>query len=416
MGNSHSHKRPGCTSKVEHWSLIQATPVIGVLQSCSYTRWIKTQRIICGYGDYADFTTCRESRRRCGVLAKPDTTCGRYFVPRFKSKSELLIVEKQKWYVGNFKLPRVPVPDQQWVRHSQHNRNRRECSVVAYFSGLIVVQINTNRYYLSPKFYILDIETSQVVGHFLMFYHCRRWYECYISPNKNRILLRPDSLTRVVALPDNYLLENVCINQNTSYPNLSVGSIPPIFRTHVMTFNAIAGDNRIIMAYQKDLEIRSVETWGIIYGVQNLDLPTNIQQMKSSPLGDFLAVRCIHPVHCKEYSVNVIAVLSFYTLDILFKVDVCGCYWPVSEVINLQVFPYFSPGEASISLMKNCTYHRKVVTYKLPISRLNLQYLCRRAILHLANYRDLSKLPLPKKLVSFLEAKVTVCRDKLYAV
>lgn len=85
--------------------------------------------------------------------------------------------------------------------------------------------------------------------------------------------------------------------------------------------------------------------------------------------------------------------------------DVRGCYWPVSEVVNLQVFPHFSPSEATIAVMKNCSYSRKVMTYKLPICRFNLQYLCRRAILHLVSYREINKLPLPANIVNFLLAK-----------
>lgn len=90
---------------------------------------------------------------------------------------------------------------------------------------------------------------------------------------------------------------------------------------------------------------------------------------------------------------------------ILLQVDVKGCYWPVSEVVNLQVFPHFSPSEATIAVMRNCTYSRKVMTYKLPICRFNLQYLCRRAILHLVSFRDVHKLPLPANIVNFLLAK-----------
>lgn len=98
-------------------------------------------------------------------------------------------------------------------------------------------------------------------------------------------------------------------------------------------------------------------------------------------------------------SINKICIM------ILLQVDVKGCYWPVSEVVNLQVFPHFSPSEATIAVMRNCTYSRKVMTYKLPICRFNLQYLCRRAILHLVSYRDIHKLPLPANIVNFLLAK-----------
>ncbi|KAJ8306930.1 hypothetical protein KUTeg_015014, partial [Tegillarca granosa] len=229
------------------------------------------------------------------------------------------------------------------------------------------------------------------------FWDILRWYECYISPNKKRIFLRPDSFTRVVALPDNYILENVTLH--SSVANLKVDVIPPIFRAHVVTFNSLAGDDCIVMASGRDIEIRSVISWTVLRQSQNLDLPSSIQQIKSSPLGDFLAIRCVHPVHCKEYSINLIAIVCFRKLEILLKVDVRGCYWPVSEVINLQVFPHFCPSESSVAIMKNCSYTRKISIYKLPVKRLNLQYLCRRVILHVVSYKELEKLPLPDKII-----------------
>lgn len=406
MGNSNSSKYNLSHSRHEHWRKISDHENFGQIQSIPYSKWIKSQRNLGGFTDYADFTTCRESRLRHGVLVKPDNTGGRYLIPSFKSKFELVIVEKQRWFMSNYKLPRVPVPDFEdphWFQRSSHNRNRRECSVIGYHDNLLVVQINTNRYYLSPRFYLIDLETNEIVGHFLIFYHCRRWYECYISPCKKQILMRPDNLTRIVSLPDNYILENVCLK--SAYTNMEVNVVPPTLRAHVICYNSIAGDNLVLVAFHKTLEIRRTDTWEVVRSVQNLDLPTGIQQMKSSPLGDFLALRCVSPVHSKEYSVNVIAVLDFHTFSILMKVDVKGCYWPVSEVVNLQVFPHFSPSEATIAVMRNCTYSRKVMTYKLPICRFNLQYLCRRAILHLVSYRDVHKLPLPANIVNFLLAK-----------
>lgn len=129
--------------------------------------------------------------------------------------------------------------------------------------------------------------------------------------------MRPDNLTRIVSLPDNYILENVCLK--SAYTNMEVNVVPPTLRAHVICYNSIAGDNLVLVAFHKTLEIRRTDTWEIVRSVQNLDLPTGIQQMKSSPLGDFVALRCVSPVHSKEYSVNVIAVLDFHTFNVLMK-------------------------------------------------------------------------------------------------
>nr|KAG5700524.1 hypothetical protein BaRGS_025236 [Batillaria attramentaria] len=96
----------------------------------------------------------------------------------------------------------------------------------------------------------------------------------------------------------------------------------------------------------------------------------------------------------------------FPQISILMQLDARGCYWPVSEVINLQVFPRFSPSEACVAVMRNCHYKRKVFVYKLPVRLASLQELCRRAVLHLVTLQDLRKLPLPCKLLDFVMGKV----------
>lgn len=405
MGNSTSNQKEElCVNRQSYWKKLLAVPP-GWCTQTSYSKWAKQYKNILGFTDFADFTTCRESRKRHGVLVKPDTYDGRLLIATLKSKSELTLIEKQKWKMSTFKLPKIPLvglEDPYWL-HSRHNRNRRECSVIGYHDNMAVLQMNTNRYHLSPRFYILDLEYKQVVGHFIVFYHCKRWYECYISPNKQTLLIRPDNLTRIVSLPDNYMIENVSLIQRAS--NLTIHAIPPTLRGHVIAFNSQAGDNFVLTAFIKEVELRSIGDWNIVRKSGNLQLPASIQQIKSSPMGDFIVVRCVHPLYNKEYRTNVVAVVSYVNFEVLLKIDVRGCYWPASEVINLQVFPYFSPSEATIAVMKNHAYNRKVITQKLPIVRLNLQYLCRRTILHLVNYRDVGKLPLPSQLVDYIQAK-----------
>lgn len=403
MGNSSSNQKEDFSlSQHSYWAKLLSVPP-GWSTQTSYSKWVKHYKNIAGFTDFADFTTCRESRKRQGVLVKPDIYDGRLLLATLKSKTELTLIEKQKWKLTSFKLPKIPLvglEDPYWL-HSRHNRNRRECSVVGYHDNMAVVQINTNRYHLSPRFYILDMECKQVIGHFVVFYHCKRWYECYISPNKQQLLIRPDNLTRIVSLPDNYLIENISLLQRGS--TLRINAIPPTLRGHVVTFNTQSGDNFILTANFKEIELRSIGDWNVVRKSGTLQLPTSIQQIKSSPMGDFIVVRCVHPVYNKEFRTNVVAVVSYTTLELLLKIDVRGCYWPASEVINLQVFPYFSPSEATIAVMKNHAYNRKVIVQKLPIARLNLQYLCRRTILHMVNYRDTGKLPLPARLIDYIQ-------------
>ncbi|XP_041371697.1 uncharacterized protein LOC121385196 [Gigantopelta aegis] len=384
--------------------LLLATPG-QLMYSCSYTKWVRSKRSVCGFTDKVDYTSTRETYRRTGILVKPDTLEGRFFSVTMKSHSEMVISEKLSSWVELFKIPKVPVPDvddPHWLQQVHHNRTRKECNVVGYRGGIAVVQVNCDRHYSIAKFYILDLTNCACLGHFLIMYHTRRWYECYISPNKLRICLRPDHLTRIMVLPDNYIIQNLHIYPSENF-NISVEIVPPMLRTYAITFNQKLGDDFAIVASNTDIEVRNVSDWLVVRQVSNLNLSANIQQVRSSPLGDFLAVRCIHPIHSREFSTNCIAVLSFPKLEIVMKVDVRGCYWPVSEVVNLQVFPRFAPSETCIAVMKNSSYKRKVFVYKLPSVMQSLQSFCRRTLLQLVKMDEFVKLPLPNKLQDYLQ-------------
>ncbi|XP_046331434.2 uncharacterized protein LOC124114746 [Haliotis rufescens] len=403
-GSYHSNKDEDKCSADFHKRILSAKSG-QLLHTCSFGKWIRHRRKICGFTGKTDFSTLREAHRRSGILVKPDTTDGRYFAVSWKSKSEIVILEKLAWWVGSVKVPRVPVPDTEdpnWFRHAQHNRTRKECSVVGYRNGLAVVQINCDRHFTIAKFYILDLFQKTCVGHFVVMYHTRRWYECYISPNKRRIMLRPDHLTRVVVLPDSYVIQNLTLFVGPSESPV-VAAIPPAFRTHALTYNTKLGDDFVILGADQDIEIRKLPDWSLEKHVPNLNISASIHQIRSSPTGDFIAIRYVHPIHSREYSTNFVAVLSYPKLDIVMRVDVRGCYWPVSEVINLQVFPRFSPSESCIAVMRNCSYKRKVFVYKLPPVQSSLQHLCRRTVLQLVPLKDTEKLPLPNKLLDYLQ-------------
>ena len=58
--------------------------------------------------------------------------------------------------------------------------------------------------------------------------------------------------------------------------------------------------------------------------------------------------------------------LNEYYVFVAWQVEVRGAYWPVSEFINLQVFPRFSISESCLAVMKQRNCGRKVFVYKLP--------------------------------------------------
>lgn len=133
-----------------------------------------------------------------------------------------------------------------------------------------------------------------------------------------------------------------------------------------------------------------------------LALPANVRQLKSSPSGAYLAVRCAYPSYSVEFMTNTVVLLQARTLCVLFCVDVRGPYWPVSEVVNQQVFPHFSGCETGVAVMRHKTSSRKVAVYKLPVFCTSLQHCARRTIRCHLSYSDISKLPLPAKLTQYL--------------
>ena len=377
-----------------------------LLHVCSYGKWTHAHHIICGFTDSADYITRRDSHQRYGILVKPDTTEGRYFSVMWKSNNEIQLKEKSTMLNYTIKVPRIPITNEHIRRHawfhSRHNRRHKECSVVASRGGTVVLQVNSDRHFVTGKFYILDLHKQTCLGHFLVLYHTRRWYEVYISPSKARILLRPDHLTRIVVHPDIYVIQNLLLSKGAGV--LSVSHIPGFLRAHVLAFNPLLGDDALILGLARDIEVRlCLGDWPVREQFSNLNLPADIQQIRTSSSGNFLAVRCVHPVHSREYFTNFVVVLSFPRVSVLMQLDARGCYWPVSEVINLQVFPRFSPSEACVAVMRNCHYKRKVYVYKLPLRITTLQELCRRTLLHLVGVQELPKLPLPRKLLDFVQ-------------
>lgn len=380
-----------------------------LLHSCSYGKWTRFHHTMCGFTDRADYTTPRDSHQRYGILVKPDTTDGRYFSVSWKTNTGILLREKAMGTAYTVKVPRIPITNEHarhypWFR-TYRNRRYKECSVVACRDNMCILQVNSDRHVVTGKFYIMDLHKETCLGHFLVLYHTRRWYEVYISPSKTRILLRPDHLTRIVVHPDIYVIQNLLLCKGASV--LSVSHVPGFLRAHVLAFSPLLGDDAVISGQFRDIEVRTCSgDWPVRDQHMNLNLPADIQQIRSSPSGSFLAVRCVHPVHSREYFTNYVVVLSFPQVSVLMQLDARGCYWPVSEVINLQVFPRFSPSEACVAVMRNCHYKRKVFVYKLPVRLASLQELCRRTVLHLVTMQDLHKLPLPSKLLDYCMGRV----------
>ncbi|CAG5132440.1 unnamed protein product, partial [Candidula unifasciata] len=202
MGNSlspsskfsrHNHSY----SKLEFYKKVKSSHGGEELLSCSFGSWCREHRLICGFSDKADYTSNRQSLLQFnGSLNKPDTTEGRFFRSGFRSRSELIIHEKEASRYVHVKLPRVSSTEMSaYLRNNRPRRKRksiRSTRVVAYHDNLVVVQVSSDRHAPFAKFYMINLETPTCCGHFIVCNNLRRWYEVYVSPSSTHIVLRPD--------------------------------------------------------------------------------------------------------------------------------------------------------------------------------------------------------------------------------
>ncbi|GFR79998.1 hypothetical protein ElyMa_004036300 [Elysia marginata] len=299
------------------------------------------------------------------------------------SKQELVVYEKETLKSFTVHLPRAVSPElTEFLRDNRRpgrrRRSIRTTRVVAYHDKFIVVQ------------------TCQ--GHFVINHGTRRWYEVYISPSTSCLLLRPDVRYQYQAAPA-FTVQSV-----TWYPpleNINVKAIPSTLAQHRFTFNAKLGDGHIIAAAYRSVLVLKLEDWSVAVS-RNLMLNFSmVRQIRSSPSGDYLAIRYTFP--SDGCSVNNILILHYPQFTKAMQVNVRGAYWPVSDLVNLQVFPRFSLSESCLAVMKQHSYSRRVFVYKLPLAGLlPLRQLCRQAILHLVHPNDIARLPLPYSLHRFL--------------
>ncbi|CAL1536216.1 unnamed protein product [Lymnaea stagnalis] len=412
MGNtltfsSHSKKKPQVSNKIDFYKLLTSSATCDELMSCSFGSWCRDHRFICGFSDQADYTSNRQPLLQLnGSLNKPDTMEGRFFRCGFKIRNELMIFEKEALRCLTVQLPRETTPEMTAYFHRHRPRRRRRsirtARVVAYHDGTIIVQLNSDRHPPFTKFFIINLEQQKCCGQFILYNSLRRWYEVYISPSSTHIVLRPDVRYQFQA-NINYHIQ--VIKSYTSMPPVIISKMAVLLPHHSFTYNKQLGDEDIIAAGNRSIKIYKTSDWSV---TSQYILPISdatIQQIRSSPTGDYLAVRYTFPAN--GYCYNHILILHYPDFSEIMHVDIRGTYWPVSELINVQVFPRFSLSESCFAVIKQRNYGRKVFIYKLPTELRSLQDLCRRAILHLVTPRDISKLPLPSTVQKYLSEHPT---------
>lgn len=404
MGNALVHTSASKPDKkslsmFDFYRAIMSSQVGETLMACSFGRWCRHQQMVCGFSDKASYGSMSQVLTHSGRSSSvPDTTDGRYFQAHFKERHEIVIYEKQS---GTYIRVKVPRFSSQSLSNFLHRRdmkfNVRQTQVVAYHKGTIVVQVNTHRTVPYTKFYIIDMEAGVCTGHFIVANNFYPQFEVHISPSASHIVLRPDAQYMY------QVFSGYNIQSGAYFPPcqaLILKKIPENLFDHSIVYNALLGDEHILVAHAAKIKTYRTSNW-TVESTHNIGIrDALIHQIRSSPSGNFLAVRFTFPGDGYHY--NHILVCHYPQFSIIMQVDVRGAYWPVSELVNLKVFPRFSLSESCLAVMKQQNFGRKVFVYKLPVELNSLQDLCRRAILHLVAPKDISKLPLPPIILRYL--------------
>ena len=375
--------------------------------SCSYEKWVSAASRVCNFADKADYK-CDGSDadyRSKGLALRPDMTQGRFFkVTRVNSiviKVEENNSSSTYFIQGSYTSGKILQRFRMDYRTSvvnfvQQKTTKDGISIIGCHGNLAVAQVLDRVSCYVPEFYLLDLETHKCMGKFATNDSELMCYECYIAPDKTKIVLRPDINTYEWSAQDaikTYKVYNITVITMRKFPD-SGG--------HALTFDYRHGNRYMFRAKEKDIQLFDLVQMEVVQGVKNLPLPASIRQLKASPSGLYLAARCVYPTFSMEYHTNTIAIINCANLEVMQQIDATGSYWPVSEVVNLQVFPQFSACDSSIAVMRHGSSKRKVHMYKLGCVMASLQHCCRRVLRRHTSVSDVKRMDLPKKLQQYL--------------
>ena len=374
-----------------------------VVHECSYEKWVQGASHLCGFRDRADHFTPRTDFRAKGFLLRPDVTDGRYIAVSKESNSMFDMLRLDEVNGGSHmihippcntsgKMPQKLMTKLDYRRvvmaFVQQQTTRDGVCIVGCHDNLAVIQSLDRKECYVPEFFFVDLATNTCIGKFATKDCELQWYECYISPDKSRIILRPDVSTIAWTASD-------CVKTHT-FGDMQVMVMRkfPDSGGYVITFDNRHGNGYLFRAKEKTIQLFDLDELEVIQNSPTLTaLPAPIRQIKCSPSGEFLAVRCTFPTYSMEYETNVVGIISTNNLDCLFYVNTKGPYYGVSEVINLQVFPRFSTCDSAVAVMKNGLSKRKILIHKLPSTCTNLLHICRKVILRSVLHKDIEKLP-----------------------
>ncbi|ELT89939.1 hypothetical protein CAPTEDRAFT_186468 [Capitella teleta] len=415
MGGEKSSLRDTSNKRMLHIEKVATTLPCGIIHRCSYEKWLKSYSLIANCADTADYSCVgHESDFRNRSLGlRPDTTEGRSFRIQRLSAITIRVDEKKKsstFYVQkSYTSGKVVHKYHQDIRSTiasmvQWNLAPDGIGVIGCRGNVAVAQVLDRVHSYVPEFYILDLSSGKCMGKFASQDAVLMWYECYISPDLSTIILRPDKNTYEWSGKESYQKHKVYNSTVITMRKF------PDSGGHALCFDNRHPNRFIFRAKGKIVECYDLEEMLVSQSSHDLSLPAPIRQIKVSPSGLYVAVRCTYPMYSLEYSINCISVLPSHNLScVLLNIDASGSYWPSSEIVNLQVFPQFSACDSTIAVMRHETSVRKISIYKLPRLMSSLQHICRQVIRMYVPRSELPQLCLPSSLLKYLLYKTNSC-------
>ncbi len=290
----------------------------------------------------------------------------------------------------------------------------KDLSVLAMNSQVIVVQVVMNK---AVKILVVNWHSETLLGTYTFAYSDEPCFQdCFISPNSQVVLLRQNLFLRrmmghVTNFDPNIRVIRVCSGLCERMNIIEDSAAFNCFGSGI-SFDPRFPDGRAVIVSSTIQSNNDPDAAVQIYDVshhmivQTTEAVTDkiIHHMKHSPDGSLVAILCISMSSATFTTmfVDTVLIMNADSLRVMHAIPFPDC-GPVKP-LHACAFPAFSRnGHYLAQLHVDATY--RVHIYQMPVTEMSLQCFCRSVILHYTPHRLLGELPLPRKLVDYLQFK-----------